>query len=145
MCVSACLMMWLMAAPLSLTMWWRPGGSGVPRVGLASQQWGFITHTHHTMHEAVLAPGPGLLTQVPAIVRDPFTLLGALLPGLNSKLVNGLLSIPWGWVSRYLPWRVGVERESQGLKVKVCVCVCVFDQPYEQKYVQVYNSYDNNI
>ena len=70
-------------------------GSGVPRVGLASQQRGFIMHTHHTMHEAVLAPGPGLLTQVPAIVRDPSTLLGVLLLGLNSKLVNRLLSVPW--------------------------------------------------
>ena len=70
-------------------------GSGVPRVGLASQQRGFIIHTHHTMHKAVLAPGPGLLTQVPAIVCDPSTLLGVLLLGLNSKLVNRLLSVPW--------------------------------------------------
>ena len=52
-------------------------------------------HTHHTMHEAVLAPGPGLLTQVSAIVHDPSTLLGVLLLGLNSKLVNRLLSVPW--------------------------------------------------
>ena len=70
-------------------------GSGVPRVGLVSEQWGFIMHTHHTMCEAVLAPGPGLLTKVPVIVRVPFTLLGVLLLGLNSKLVNRLLSIPW--------------------------------------------------
>ena len=70
-------------------------GSGVPRVGLAGQQRGFIMHTHHTMHEVVLAPGPGLLILVPAIVRDPSTLLGVLLLGLNSKLVNRLLSIPW--------------------------------------------------
>ena len=84
-----------MAACLSLIMWWRPGGSEVPRVGLASQQRGFIMHTHHTMHEAVLAPGPGLLTQVPAIVHDPSTLLGVLLLGLNSMLVSTLLSVPW--------------------------------------------------
>ena len=70
-------------------------GSGVPRVGLASQQWRFIMHTHHTMHEVVLASGPGLLTQAPAIVRDPFTLLGVLLLGLNLKLVKRLLSVPW--------------------------------------------------
>ena len=71
-------------------------GSGVPYVvGLASQQQGFIMHTHHTMHEAVLALGPGLLTQVPAVVRDPSTFLGVLLPGLNSMLVNSLLSVPW--------------------------------------------------
>ena len=70
-------------------------GSGVPRVGLAGQQGGFIMHTHYTVHEAVLAPGPGLLPQVPAIVHDPSTLLGVLLLGLNSKLVNRLLSIPW--------------------------------------------------
>ena len=70
-------------------------GSGVPRVGLASQQWGFIMHTHHTMHEAVHAPGPGLLTLVPGIIRDPPTLLRVLLLGLNSMLVNRLLSVPW--------------------------------------------------
>ena len=29
------------------------------RVGLASQQWGFTMHTHHSMHKVVLAPGPG--------------------------------------------------------------------------------------
>ena len=52
-------------------------------------------HTHHTMHEAVLAPGLDLLTQVPAILRDPSTLLGVLLLELNSKLVNRLLSVPW--------------------------------------------------
>ena len=70
-------------------------GSGVPCVGLASQQRGFIMHTYHTMQEAVLAPGQGLLTQVPAIVNDPSTLLGVLLLGLNSKLVNRLLNVPW--------------------------------------------------
>ena len=54
-------------------------------------------HTHHTMHEEVLAPGSDLLTQVSAIVHDPSTLLGVLLHGLNSKLaiVNRLLSVPW--------------------------------------------------
>ena len=52
-------------------------GSGVPRIGLANQQRGFIIHTHYTMHEVVLAPGPGLLTQVPAIVHDPSTLSGS--------------------------------------------------------------------
>ena len=70
-------------------------GLGVPRVGLASQLRGFIMHTHHTMHKALLAPVPGLLTWVPAIVRDPSTFLGVLLLGLNSKLVNRLLSVPW--------------------------------------------------
>ena len=69
-------------------------GSGVPHVGLASQQWGFIMHTHHTMYEAVLVLGLDLLTQVPAIVRDPSTLLVVLLSGLNLMLVNRLLSIP---------------------------------------------------
>ena len=43
----------------------------------------------------MLAPGSGLLTQVPAIVSDPFTLLAVLLLGLNSKLVNRLLIVPW--------------------------------------------------
>ena len=52
-------------------------------------------HTHHTMHEAVHAPGPGLLTLVPGIIRDPPTLLRVLLLGLNSMLVNRLLSVPW--------------------------------------------------
>ena len=70
-------------------------GSGVPRVDLASQQRGFIMHIHHIMHEAVLAPGPSLWTQVPTIVHDPSTLLEVLLLGLNSKLVNRLLSVPW--------------------------------------------------
>ena len=51
-------------------------------------------HTHHTMREAVLALGLDLLTQVPAIVRDPSTLLVVLLSGLNLMLVNRLLSIP---------------------------------------------------
>ena len=50
-------------------------------------------HTHHTMHEMVLAPGPR--TQVPAVVHGPSTLLRVLPPGLNSKLVNRLLSVPW--------------------------------------------------
>ena len=70
-------------------------GSGIPRIGLASQQQGFIVHIHQTMQKAVLAPGPGLLTQVPAIIHDPSTLLRILLPGLNSMLVNRLLSVPW--------------------------------------------------
>ena len=58
--------------------------SGVPHIGLVSQQRGFIMHTHHTMHEAVIEPGQGLLTQVPAIIRDPSTLVGVLLHSLNS-------------------------------------------------------------
>ena len=70
-------------------------GSGIPHVGLASQQQGFIMHTHHIMHEAALAPGPGLFTQVPAIVHDPSTFLGVLLLDLNSMLVNRLLSVLW--------------------------------------------------
>ena len=86
------LMMWLISGSTSVPeMWWRPGEVRVPRVCLASQQRGFIMHTHHIMHEAVLAPGPGHLNQVSAIVCDPPTLL----PGLNSILVNRLLSIPW--------------------------------------------------
>ena len=54
---------------------------------------GFIMHKHHTLHEAVLAPGPGLLAQAPALVHDPSPILGVLLPGLNSILVSRLLSI----------------------------------------------------
>ena len=70
-------------------------GLGVPCVGLASEQRGFIMHTHYTMHKAVLAPGSGLFTQDPAIVLDPSSLLGVLLLSLNSKLVNRLLRVPW--------------------------------------------------
>ena len=33
-------------------------GSVVPCTGFASQQQGYIMHTHHTMREAMLAPGP---------------------------------------------------------------------------------------
>ena len=121
----ACLMMWLMAAPLSLTTWWRPSWvrgltcwSSKPTTGIHHM------HAHRTndiMHKAVLAPGPGLLTQVPAIVHDPSTILEALLPGLNSMLVDRLLSIPW-LGGRYLPCRVGVDRQSQRVCVYVCVC-----------------------
>ena len=96
-------------------------GSGVPRVGLASQQWGFIMHTHHTMHEAVLAPGLGLFTQVPAIVCDPSTLLGVLLLGLNSKLVNGLLGVPW-WV----PMKPGTERNGINWGARQFYLFCFF-------------------
>ena len=85
---------------LSLTMWWRPGGgdqvgSGVLCAGLASQQWGFIMHTHHIMHDVMLAPKLGLLTQVLAIICNLSTLLEVFLPDLNSMLVNRLLSVPW--------------------------------------------------
>ena len=51
--------------------------------------------THHTLREAVFAPGTGALTQVPAIVSGPCSLLGILPPGLNSMLANQLLSVPW--------------------------------------------------
>ena len=66
-------------------------GSGVPHVGIVSQQQGFIMHTHHTIQEVVLALGPGFLTQVPAIVRDSSTPLEVLLLGLN--IVHILLSL----------------------------------------------------
>ena len=52
-------------------------------------------HTHHAVQKVVLAPGTGLLTQVPAIVSGPSSLLGALPPGLNSMIATWLLSIPW--------------------------------------------------
>ena len=81
-------------------------------------------HTHHTMHKAVLAPGPCLLTQVPAIVRDPSTLLGVLLFGLNSKLVNRLLSVPW--LGGYIPSMEGWGGQADSRSQDVCVCVCVF-------------------
>ena len=76
---------------LSLTACGDQVGSGAPRFGLASQQQGYIMHTHHAVQEVVLASGTGLLTQVPAIVSG---LLGVLPPGLNSMLVNRLLSVP---------------------------------------------------
>ena len=67
---------------------------GVPHFDLASQQRGYIMHTHYTLWEAVLAPGTGVLTQVSAIVSGSSSLLGILPPGLNSMLANQLLSVP---------------------------------------------------
>ena len=75
------------------------------------------------MHEAVLAPGPGLLTQVPAIFRYASTLLGVLLSSLSSMLVNRLLSVPcrldW-WIPSMEGW--GKKAIS---RLKVCVFVCM--------------------
>ena len=73
LCMATCLScgVAIMAAPLTQLM---TGGdqAALALIGLASQQWGYIMHTHHTMHETVLAPGPR--TQVPAIVHGPSTL-----------------------------------------------------------------------
>ena len=70
MCVNttlACLVMWLMVAPLSWAVWWKPGRVRVPSVGIVIQKWDYIIHTHHTVHKRVLEPGQAL-TQVTAIV-----------------------------------------------------------------------------
>ena len=77
-----------------VSMWWRPGGVRGPLHWSCKATTGLIVHKHHVLHETVLAPGPGLLTQAPAIVHDPSPILGILLPGLNSILVSRLLSIP---------------------------------------------------
>ena len=95
-------------------------------------------HTHHAMQGAVLALRTDLLTQIPTILCSPSTLLGVLLPGQKSKLVNRLLSISWLGGSRHFPWRVGVGRQAVSRScaqcvslfvclcvVCVCVCVCV--------------------
>ena len=77
-------------------------------------------HTHHAVQEAVLAPGTDLLTQVPAIVSGPSSLLGVLLPGLNSMLVNRLLSVPWLGAPSIEGW----DGWTGSLKLRVCVCIC---------------------
>ena len=83
-CASVCMCVWVE------TRW----GQGSLALVLQAKQ-GYIMHTHHAVQEAVLAPGTGLLTQVPAIVSGPSSLLEVLLPGLNSMLVNRFLSVPW--------------------------------------------------
>ena len=54
-------------------------GSGVPCLGFASQQQGYILHTHHIVLEVVFVSEP-------AIVRGPSNLLGVPPPGLNESL-----------------------------------------------------------
>ena len=90
-CVHACVCTYVYVC---VTMGGDQEESEVPCIGVASQQWGCIMHTYHAMQEVVLAPGSGLLIWVPAIVCGPSNLLGILLLGLNSKLVNRLLRIP---------------------------------------------------
>ena len=40
----ACLVMWLMVAPLILVLWWRSGRAKSPRIGLASHPWRYIPY-----------------------------------------------------------------------------------------------------
>ena len=89
----ACLV--AMEAPLTQTVWWRPGMARGPL------HWSSLLQTiHHaymsyklaTMHEIALAPGPR--TQ-DCYCLCPIHPSGVLPPGLNSKLVNWLLSVPW--------------------------------------------------
>ena len=94
-CVRVCVVMWLMAVPLSLTVWWRPGGVRGPLCWSCKPTRGYIKHTLCTMQEVVLAQRTGLMLRVPTIFQGSSILLGVLLPGLNSKLANRLLSIPW--------------------------------------------------
>ena len=100
----ACRVMWPMAAleschwphhPVPDYMMEIRRDQGVPHFDLASQQRGYIMHTHHALREAVFAPGTGVLTQVSAIVSDSSSLLGILPPCLNLMLSNQLLSVPW--------------------------------------------------
>ena len=84
-------------------------------------------HTHHTMHEMVLAPGPR--TQVPAIVYGPSTL--PTRP--KFKVVNQLLSIPWlGWEAPPMEgWggqtgNLQVYRYVCNTYVAICTYVCTF-------------------
>ena len=77
------------------------------------------------MHKAVLALEPIKSFQVPNVLsmtHPPFWL-----PGLYSKLVNSWL--PLGRVGRHrkLLWRVGVDKQSQGMARQgalTCMCVC---------------------
>ena len=69
------------------------------------------------MQETVLAPGSGLLTQVPAIVCGP----GDSPTGPKFKACR---YVPW----LGLPWRVGVAGQAVlgqvGSQMCTCVCVC---------------------
>ena len=88
----ACLMMWLMAAALSLPCCEDQVGSGVPHVGLA-------TRLHHAYTSCIVRGDACTWTRSfdlsPCYRQWPPTLVGVLSSGLKLTLVNRLLSIPW--------------------------------------------------
>ena len=117
-CVCGCVYVCVCAHPCPWPCGGDQVGPGVPCVDRASQQQGFIMHTHYTMHEAVLAPGSGLLTQVPAIVCDPSK---ACKQVTQRPLVGRVDTFHGG-----LRWTGSLKvSKSQGLCVCVCVCECV--------------------
>ena len=116
-------MMWLMAAPLSLTMWWRPSGVKGPLHWSCKPTMGI--HHAYSSYNARGSDCTWTWSFDLAIVHDRLILLGLLLPDLNSVLVNRLIRVPL--LGGYIPSMEGWGRQAiSRLKTQVCVCVvCV--------------------
>ena len=126
-CVHECLRTPICHSP------WPCGGdkavSGVPHVGLTSQQQVAIHYayiaTHHAMHKAVLA-------LVPSLFRFLLYCLWPIHPSGCLAYIQSLSSgylMPLDQVGRYrkLLWRVRVDKQSQGMaRQDALTCMCVW-------------------
>ena len=110
--------MWLMTAPLSCAVWWRPGWvRGSSYIDLVHQCGGLTLYIHLYSFAVrrrccIVTFGPGPQTQASAIVLAFPPPCRVLLFGLNFS---------WLGYSASLGWVVGIL----GLGTCACFCVCV--------------------
>lgn len=101
--------MWLMASPLSLTTWWRPGGVRCPLYWSCRSK----MRIHHacTLHNAwgSTCTWTGLLTQIPAIWPIHSSEGSSVWPKFNACISRLLMPVSLRWVGRHLGYMGSLE------------------------------------
>ena len=109
-------------------MWWRLSGIRGTLVLQANNK--------DTSCRRALAPATGFLTQIPAIVSCTPTLLGVLLPGLNSMLLIGYSAF-LGWMGRHLLCAGLGWLDRQSKDVRGCMCARVYTRVFTCDYMYI--------